>query len=178
MSNCPQLGKRNSRIVPQRWPLLGPYIGQYVIYAGPHNAWQFSDQLASKLTRAVMNMGGTRLVRGWDEVSRLNRKVSKSNLAKDRAQDISNQTKSRDTKEKGAGDGQESGDQASIGLEGVSPAAGGRMTSDEAQKMQQKMESEDYDASQEDPDRKIDHLMLVIHGYVSAWVSKASRDRL
>ncbi|KAJ3053401.1 hypothetical protein HK097_004377 [Rhizophlyctis rosea] len=143
-----------------RWPLLGPYIGQYVIFAGAHNAWQFSDQLASKLTRAVMNMGGTRLVRGWDEVSRLNRKASRGHLAKDKTQDLANQAKGKETTEK-AREGQE---ETSRGIEGVSPANGGRMTSEQAQKLQQKMESEDYDASQEDPDRKIDHLMLVIHG--------------
>ncbi|KAJ3036023.1 hypothetical protein HDV00_003116, partial [Rhizophlyctis rosea] len=151
--------------VEARWPLLGPYIGQYVIYSGPHNAWQFSDQLASKLTRAVMNMGGTRLVRGWDEVNRLNRKASKQNLAKDKTQEKDNKAKdAAQDKEKGTGDTASAAAETSAKvLEGISPASGGRMSSGQAEKMQEKMESEDYDGH-EDADRKIDHLVLVIHG--------------
>ncbi|KAJ3297922.1 hypothetical protein HK104_011382 [Borealophlyctis nickersoniae] len=133
-----------------RWPLLGPYIGQYVVYSGPKYAWQFSDQLAGKIQRSLMNLGGTRLVRGWDEIVKLKKKATAKPVAKPA------------DKEKEAE--KEPAPSLPEGSSLAESLPSGKMTVEEAQKMQEKIEAEDYDEDQEDADREIEHLVLVIHG--------------
>jgi len=67
-NNSPSKGDRsmNEKNEP-RWPLLGPYINQFVYYASPTAAWLFTDDVGSQLARVFMtkltnseNMGGTR----------------------------------------------------------------------------------------------------------------------
>ncbi|KAJ3394564.1 hypothetical protein HDU84_007738 [Entophlyctis sp. JEL0112] len=67
----------------QKWALFGPYMNSYVIYNEKRSALIISDQLSSKLARAVMSQisrntdtqaWGTRVWRGWDEVEKLLKK--------------------------------------------------------------------------------------------------------
>ncbi|KAI9313781.1 DDHD domain-containing protein [Dichotomocladium elegans] len=61
-----------SQPVEKQWNLLGPYLGQYVAYTGPQSAWLLSNSTSSKLAKSIItrltnkqNLGGTRLVRGY-----------------------------------------------------------------------------------------------------------------
>ncbi|KAK5670897.1 hypothetical protein QVD99_002668 [Batrachochytrium dendrobatidis] len=66
----------------QRWALFGPYMNQYVVYASSTSAWLQSDMLTSKLTRAVTNSSGMKLVRSWSEVCKLTAKSRLANTAR------------------------------------------------------------------------------------------------
>jgi hypothetical protein len=52
-------------------------MNQYIIYTHQNHAWLQSDDMTSKLARAV-NYSGIRLIRGWDEVLKFQKKVVKS----------------------------------------------------------------------------------------------------
>ncbi|KAI8051009.1 DDHD domain-containing protein [Syncephalis plumigaleata] len=69
----------NATSVP-KWPLLGPYITQSVIFTSARGAWllsgNFAESIVAKFTKGE-NLGGIKLVRGWDEVERLTQKNDK-----------------------------------------------------------------------------------------------------
>ncbi|KAJ3009489.1 hypothetical protein HKX48_007915 [Thoreauomyces humboldtii] len=166
----------------QRWALFGPYMNQYVIYEGAHTAIQFSDDFGSKIGRAVMNIGGTRLTRGWDEVEKLRTK-SKAQLAKEKERET--KTKEHVSGGKGKAPAEKEGESdnkngvetdhaqkaASKGTPTISSmiadmtptSSTNALNSEQADKLQEKTETEDYD-EEEDGDRPINHLVLVIHG--------------
>ncbi|KAJ3116980.1 hypothetical protein HK100_000917 [Physocladia obscura] len=63
----------------QKWALFGPYMNSHVVYTEKRAGVIISDQLGSKLARAVMSQisrnsdpqtWGTKVFRGWDEVQR------------------------------------------------------------------------------------------------------------
>ncbi|KAJ3273183.1 hypothetical protein HDV01_004698 [Terramyces sp. JEL0728] len=54
-----------------RWPLFGPYINQFVQYTSPSIAWIQTDEITSKIQRAVLKNSGTKVIRGWNEVEKL-----------------------------------------------------------------------------------------------------------
>ncbi|KAI8818709.1 DDHD domain-containing protein [Fimicolochytrium jonesii] len=158
----------------QRWALLGPYMNQFIVYDGAHSATQFSDDFGSKIGRAVMNIGGTRLIRGWDEVEKLRTKT-KAQAAEEK--------KKENQKAKETGDGKPTGkseaapspqtDSALSAANGVSlsslisdiapGSSTGTLTREQAENLQEKQETEDYKET-DDEDRTINHLVLVIHG--------------
>ncbi|KAJ3150475.1 hypothetical protein HDU86_006648 [Geranomyces michiganensis] len=160
----------------QRWALFGPYMNQYVIYEGAHTAIQFSDDFGSKIGRAVMNIGGTRLTRGWDEVEKLRTK-NKAQLAKEEERKKAREAASSSMKSKSsdaaatpsatpkAGVETDAAQKVTNSLTSLLPdlsSSAGKLN-EEAAKIQEKTETEDYD-EEEDGDRPINHLVLVIHG--------------
>ncbi|KAJ3157363.1 hypothetical protein HDU89_002777 [Geranomyces variabilis] len=159
----------------QRWALFGPYMGQYVIYEGAHTAIQFSDDFGSKIGRAVMNIGGTRLTRGWDEVEKLRTK-NKAQLAKEEERKKTREAASSSVKNKSSdssiaspapktGVETDAAQKVSNNLSSLLPdlsSSAGKLN-EQAAKIQEKTETEDYD-EEEDGDRPINHLVLVIHG--------------
>jgi hypothetical protein len=43
-------------------------MGEYIVYQSETVAFVQSDELASKLSRAVLLTSGTKIIRGWEEV--------------------------------------------------------------------------------------------------------------
>ncbi|KAI8835317.1 DDHD domain-containing protein [Chytridium lagenaria] len=127
-----------------RWALFGPWMNSFVLFSGTAGGWLFSDQLSSKWARAFMsgitrgeNQGGTRVVRGWAEVE----KLKKGTATKQKRKSVP--------------------DKASAA--GVVPGDAPiqeRVAAEQAEK--DKEAEEFYDG--EEPDRQINHLILVIHG--------------
>ncbi|KAG1150853.1 hypothetical protein G6F37_001601 [Rhizopus arrhizus] len=71
--------KKLEEIVDKRWNLLGPYLGQHIVYTGKSQAWLFST--SSKFAKSIItrltnkqNLGGTRLIRGYPEVEEMTKK--------------------------------------------------------------------------------------------------------
>lgn len=140
-----------------RWPLFGPHLNQFVIFAGDSHAWLLNDMITSKLTRTLMtkltngeNLGGTKLLRGYPEVLRT---TSKAKKAVDQKKKVASKP-DLDIKEKP-----------------VDVSATERMTKDvepeTLRKLQEREQVEDYvddDDPLGSPDRKLDHLVFVIHG--------------
>ncbi|KAI8080257.1 uncharacterized protein B0P05DRAFT_579157 [Gilbertella persicaria] len=67
--------------VDKQWNLLGPYLGQYIVYTGEHTAWLLSNSASSKFAKSIItrltnkqNLGGTRLVRGYAAVEEMTKK--------------------------------------------------------------------------------------------------------
>ncbi|KAJ3187532.1 hypothetical protein HDU85_006827 [Gaertneriomyces sp. JEL0708] len=168
----------------QRWALFGPYMNQYVVYTGPHTALQFSDLVTMKIGRAMMNIGGTKLLRGWDEVEKLKKKAKAQNppaavKGKDAGKKETGTEKDKSKSSNEALAEKESADDVqtdpaaelankNVSMEsfiaGITPASATRsLTKEQAEDLQRKTESEDYSAA-EDGDRPINHLVLVIHG--------------
>ncbi|KAI8372006.1 hypothetical protein EDC96DRAFT_439127, partial [Choanephora cucurbitarum] len=123
--------------VDKQWNLLGPYLGQYIVYTGEDTAWLLSNSTSSKFAKSIItrltnkqNLGGTRLVRGYPAVEELTKKSKKAPATAPTAP-AEEEEKSEPTEE----------DQ------------------------QEQIEAEDYDnENSEEEVRKIDHLMFVIHG--------------
>ncbi|KAI9598874.1 DDHD domain-containing protein [Syncephalis fuscata] len=137
-----------------KWPLLGPYMGQSVIFTATCGAWllsgKFAETIVAKFTKGE-NMGGIKLVRGWDEVERLTQKADK--LKRDK---ITRTTTIDSSAIRPIGLQDELDDISSLntattitGNSGVSNDT----TSDKT----------DEDKSKK-RDRKIEHLILVVHG--------------
>ncbi|KAG0236411.1 hypothetical protein BGW42_003569 [Actinomortierella wolfii] len=133
------------------WQLLGKYISQYVVFTDAHHAWLLSNDLTSKVAKSIFtkvtmnsNLGGVRLIRGWDEVEKFQSKKAEegtdgkrkemSELQKKRetAQSLKNKTK--------------------------------KLTEEEKDSIQESHEIDDYANEKESSDRQINHLVLVIHG--------------
>ncbi|KAI7897845.1 uncharacterized protein BX663DRAFT_444322 [Cokeromyces recurvatus] len=120
------------------WNLLGPYLGQYIVYTGENTAWLLSNSTSSKLAKSIIkrltnkhNLGGIRLVRGYPAVEELTKKSkisTKSNTSTNAPLDEENSSK------------------------------------EEEQEIE-KNEAMDYDnENSEEEVRNIDHLIFVIHG--------------
>ncbi|CAO3702023.1 unnamed protein product [Rhizopus stolonifer] len=73
--------KKLEEIVDKKWNLLGPYLGQHIVYTGKNQAWLFSNSTSSKFAKSIItrltnkqNLGGTRVVRGYPEVEEMTKK--------------------------------------------------------------------------------------------------------
>ncbi|KAG9293859.1 hypothetical protein G9A89_019197 [Geosiphon pyriformis] len=123
------------------WALLGRYLSQYVVYSGPTSAWLLSDDVPGKLAKTFyakvtmgVNLGGTRLLRGYYEVELFETKRPTDDFDRKKKEDPEKERYNELTKEK----------DTDLDLETV--------------------EIEDYDNHNEEEERTIDHLVLVIHG--------------
>eukprot|EP00842_Homolaphlyctis_polyrhiza_P000593 jgi/Hompol1/1534/HPOL_004769-RA len=124
-----------------RWALFGPYMNRYVLYTNATSGWLQSDELASKLARAVTQNPGTKVIRNWNEVRRLGIKRSSATLRTSRSE----QRKPDIT---AAGDEASSRDPSPIKGSPERPPAPTPLPPEE----------------DEDDGREINHLVLVIHG--------------
>jgi hypothetical protein len=74
-----------------RWALFGPYIGQFVLFQSETTAFIQTDELTSKLTRAVLMTSGTKIIRGWSEAENVKgkqpKKVSKENITEEKKEE-------------------------------------------------------------------------------------------
>ncbi|KAF9167640.1 hypothetical protein DFQ26_003796 [Actinomortierella ambigua] len=132
------------------WGLFGKYNSQYVVFTDAHHAWLLSDDLPSKVAKSIFtkvtmnaNLGGARLIRGWDEAENQARKTEEPSESKrkdmnefqrkrEAAQQLKNKTK--------------------------------KLTEEEKDTIQESHEIDDYANETESGDRAINHLILVIHG--------------
>ncbi|KAL9537711.1 hypothetical protein MBANPS3_011533 [Mucor bainieri] len=137
--------------VDKQWNLLGPYLGQYIVYTGENHAWLLSNSTSSKFAKSIItrltnkqNLGGTRLIRGYPAVEEMTKKSktsSKSTTAA-AAPIAVDEDKVADTS---------SDDELNV--------------KEEEKQQMEANEAEDYDnENSEEEVRKIDHLMFVIHG--------------
>ncbi|CAI2174844.1 19018_t:CDS:10 [Funneliformis geosporum] len=132
-----QTNNGSEQVQEKSWPLLGKYLSQYVVYTNPTTAWLLNDDMTGKLTKTFfakltngVHLGGTRLIRGYNEVRKL--------LSKKPPDDDEKKFKAE--------------------LDNLSS------TSSVPREVKQEIvESEDYN-NDEDDERVIDHLILVIHG--------------
>ncbi|CAO3611549.1 unnamed protein product [Mucor hiemalis] len=138
--------------VDKQWNLLGPYLGQYIVYTGESHAWLLTNSTSSKFAKSIItrltnkqNLGGTRLIRGYPEVEELTKK--------------SKATKPKKTSVTATNTATEETDSVSSSSDEEMP-----VKEEERQQMENN-EAEDYDnENSEEEVRKIDHLMFVIHG--------------
>ncbi|CEP16752.1 hypothetical protein [Parasitella parasitica] len=61
----------------QKEYLLGPYLGQYIVYSSPTQAWLLYDTASAKIAKSFLekitnnqNLGGIKLLRGYNEVEK------------------------------------------------------------------------------------------------------------
>ncbi|KAL0091653.1 DDHD domain-containing protein [Phycomyces blakesleeanus] len=131
----------------RQWNLLGPYLGQYIVYTGPSAAWLLSNSTSSKFAKSIItrltnkqNLGGTRVLRGYPEIEK--QQKNKAPVAPV-APKADNDRKNSDTKQKEDGDSKE-GPEEDTGLS---------------------QEAEEYVSMESEEEvRKIDHIVFVIHG--------------
>jgi hypothetical protein len=170
--------KLEKQPVEKQWMLLGPYMEQYIVYTGPNSAWllsyvvrhytfyrchmshpltafHFRNTPSGKITKRIytrltnnQNLGGTRLLRGYSEVSKqsinpFSRTVTSSpSLGPAKTLD--------EVKKPQTAEGKEIKVEEEIEAE---------------EEKQTKREVQDYENEESgDEPRKIDHLVLVIHG--------------
>ncbi|KAL0146365.1 DDHD domain-containing protein [Mucor lusitanicus] len=138
--------------VDKQWNLLGPYLGQYIVYTGENHAWLLSNSTSSKFAKSIItrltnkqNLGGTRLIRGYPAVEEMTKKSKTSST----------------TSSKSAAPTAVDEDKAA-----VDSSSDEELNVKEEEKQQMEAnEAEDYDnENSEEEVRKIDHLMFVIHG--------------
>ncbi|KAI7847447.1 DDHD domain-containing protein [Circinella umbellata] len=130
--------------VEKQWNLLGPYLGQYIVYTGANTAWLLYNTAGSKIAKSIItrltnrsNLGGTRLLRGYPEVEKQN-KSKTANSPKTMEQEKESENKD---------------DNNNISIErGI-----------EITNAQEEIEGYDNEDSEEEV-RSIDHLVFVIHG--------------
>ncbi|KAF9571221.1 hypothetical protein EC968_000817 [Mortierella alpina] len=155
----PTLDASGKEVIEERaeksWALLGKYISQYVVFTDAHHAWLLSDDLTSKVAKTIFtkvtwngNLGGTRLIRGYDEVEKF---VSK------KASEEAAQKKKDGTKE--TSEVQKKKEVAQSLKQKTK-----RLTEEERDTIQESHEIGDYSNEEENEERTIDHLVLVIHG--------------
>lgn len=115
-------------------------MNQYVVYTSNNHAWLQSDDVSGKLARAV-NMSGTRLIRGWDEVIKFQKGAAKAKDSSRRKESISDLSRPKE-------------------------AASEPGTSVSAE--EQLPKAPEYPEQDEDieEDRTINHLVFIIHGCV------------
>ncbi|KAF9362296.1 hypothetical protein BGX34_006436 [Mortierella sp. NVP85] len=159
----PVLDATGKEVIEERpeksWPLLGTYMSQYVVFSDAHHAWLLSNDTASKLAKTLFSkvnlnttLGGARLIRGWEEVESF---VS-NKATEDAAQKKKEGT---DTKKKELSEVQKKRE-AIQSLKQKSK----RLTEEEKDSIQESHELDDYSNEEENEERTIDHLVLVIHG--------------
>ncbi|CAB4413414.1 unnamed protein product [Rhizophagus irregularis] len=123
--------------------LFGKYLSQYVVYTNPTTAWLLSDDMTGKLTKTVfakltngVHLGGTKLIRGYNEVKKLTSKKSTDEEIK-----YKNEFDNLSSSQRGAPNSEAN-----------------------LRDVKEIIESEDYDDDSEGEERVVDHLILVIHG--------------
>ncbi|KAF9121398.1 hypothetical protein BGW39_010564 [Mortierella sp. 14UC] len=141
------------------WALLGKYISQYVVFTDAHHAWLLSDDITSKVAKTIFtkvtwnaNLGGARLIRGYDEVEKFVSKKASEEAAqkkKDGAEAKKKETPEIQKKK-----------EAAATLKQKTK----RLTEEEKDTIQESHEIGDYSNEEENEERTIDHLVLVIHG--------------
>ncbi|RUP23231.1 LOW QUALITY PROTEIN: hypothetical protein BC936DRAFT_139035, partial [Jimgerdemannia flammicorona] len=143
----------------KQWNLLGRYLEQYVIYTGATTAWLLSDSLSSKVTKHIFtrltnnsNLGGTRLLRGYPEVEKSVAPATTSPFSKSKQPTVDEAIKQQ------KGEKGEKGDAEDI----VANVVGDK---EDDETTQTRRELEDYaNEESEENERKVDHLVFVIHG--------------
>ncbi|KAI9498558.1 DDHD domain-containing protein [Zychaea mexicana] len=123
--------------VEKQWNLLGPYLGQYIVYTGTNTAWLLYNTAGSKIAKSIItrltnrsNLGGTRLLRGYPEVEKQS-KPKTANSPKTMEQEKAGKENERSI--------------------------------DDITMAQEQVEGYDNEDSEEEM-RPIDHLIFVIHG--------------
>ncbi|KAL7747051.1 hypothetical protein RI367_007547 [Sorochytrium milnesiophthora] len=155
-SAAPAQTVRRKALMPEhRHALLGDaYLEQYVVYTSATSAWILADTVTAKMAQAVLgkltsgeNLGGIRLVRGFDNIPAAPSSKDKpvttrlSNTSLDQAQEVLPATHSRrpsmrpDTHDEEVKLSEHQHPTAADAKSGVAPA-----------------------------DKEIDHLLLVVHG--------------
>ncbi|KAF9427137.1 hypothetical protein BGZ94_005409 [Podila epigama] len=141
------------------WALLGKYISQYVVFTGSSSAWLLSDDLTSKVAKTIFtkvtwnsNLGGARLIRGYDEVDMFTSK-------KDSEEAVQKKKDGPEPKKKETSEMQKKREVAQSLKEKTK-----RLTEEEKDSIQEAHELDDYSNEEENEERTIDHLILVIHG--------------
>ncbi|KAG0072489.1 hypothetical protein BGZ90_011896 [Linnemannia elongata] len=139
------------------WALLGKYISQYVVFTDAHHAWLLSDDITSKVAKTIFtkvtwnaNLGGARLIRGWDEVEKFQSKKASEEAAQKKKEGA--ETKKKETSEI----------QKKKEVAATLKQKTKRLTEEEKDTIQESHEIGDYE--EENEERTIDHLVLVIHG--------------
>lgn len=51
-----------------RWPLLGPYLNQFVSFTNSAVAYLQTDDVTAKIARALTRTAGVKIYRGWENV--------------------------------------------------------------------------------------------------------------
>ncbi|KAI9250566.1 DDHD domain-containing protein [Phascolomyces articulosus] len=126
--------------VEKQWNLLGPYLGQYIVYTGANTAWLLYNTAGSKIAKSIItrltnrsNLGGTRLLRGYPEVEKQTKaKTASSPKTVEQEKAVKENT----TEERGI---------------------------EEMTTVQEEIEGYENEDSEEEV-RPIDHLVFVIHG--------------
>ncbi|KAF8975874.1 hypothetical protein BGZ46_008770 [Entomortierella lignicola] len=139
------------------WPLFGSFLSQYAIFTDANHAWLLSDDTASKIAKSIFTkvalnatLGGTHLIRGYDEVEKfMSKKDEDAQKKKDGA----------DTKRKEPSEFQKKQEAIQTLKQKTK-----RLTEEEKDTIQESHEIEDYSNEEEAEERSIDHLILVIHG--------------
>ncbi|CAG8469696.1 1840_t:CDS:10 [Acaulospora colombiana] len=134
-----------SEPVEKSCPLFGKYLSQYVTYTNQTTAWLLTDDVTGRFTKTLfstltnnVNLGGIRLVRGYNEVKKYTSQNQK--------------------------DGGEKKKKEELDIEIRSVAASDDQVKERDIK-QEFIESQDYENEEsEEEERAIDHLILVIHG--------------
>ncbi|CAG8640078.1 8315_t:CDS:10 [Acaulospora morrowiae] len=125
-------------------PLFGKYLSQYVTYTNQTTAWLLTDDVTGRLTKSLFstftnngNLGGIRLIRGYDEVKKYISQDPKDNEGKKKKEGIDNEVRNVSSNDK----------------------------QKEREIKQEIVENQDYENEEsEGEERVIDHLILVIHG--------------
>ncbi|KAF9109178.1 hypothetical protein BGX27_007887 [Mortierella sp. AM989] len=152
-------GKEVFEVKPEKsWPLYGKFISQYVVFSDAHHAWMLSDDTTSKIAKTIFtkvalnaNLGGARLIRGYDEVEKF--------MSKKANEEAQKKKETTDTKKKEPSELQKK-HEAIQSLKQKTK----RLTEEEKNTIQESHELEDYSNEEEAEERTIDHLILVIHG--------------
>ncbi|CAO3636676.1 unnamed protein product [Mucor fragilis] len=151
----------------QKEYLLGPYLGQYVIYSSPTQAWLLYDTAPAKIAKSFLekltnnqNLGGIKLLRGYNEVEKETAKKEQE-VKKDAkaSTDEADGTKKPhlDLQDEQPRLSTDSGDLA----RNISPQK--KKELEEKEMIQQRAEDYDNEDSEEDV-RNIDQIVFVIHG--------------
>ncbi|KAJ1549415.1 hypothetical protein HK096_011608, partial [Nowakowskiella sp. JEL0078] len=75
-----------------RWVLFGKYSNQCVIYSGATVAYLQYDNISTKLTSAMITpftkgIVGTKLIRSWDEIEKIKKKLAAKTKADEKKED-------------------------------------------------------------------------------------------
>ncbi|KAJ3091572.1 hypothetical protein HK102_000053 [Quaeritorhiza haematococci] len=139
-------------------------VETYVVYTGPTTAILRSDVLTAILARAVMtklthndNVGGTRLIRGWDEVEQRQKSAAKRNSGKEKEEEKKRDVAARSLDRKASDTSLSAED-----LEVLSAAPPSDLVVDGLNPPEE-TQPRLSDAGHSE-DRSITHLILAIHG--------------
>ncbi|KAF9354135.1 hypothetical protein BGX26_008052 [Mortierella sp. AD094] len=141
------------------WALLGKFISQYVVFSDASHAWLLSDDTTSKIAKTIFTkvslnatLGGTHLIRGYDEVEKFMSKKANEDAAQ-KKKDGAEAKKKEPTEFQKKQEAIQTLKQKTK-----------RLTEEEKDTIQETHEIEDYSNEEEAEERTIDHLILVIHG--------------